>query len=266
MPVTVYNSGMSERILTILPVYNEVAHVGAVLDETLRYCRDVLVVNDGSRDGTTALLAGRSDVQVINHPTNSGYGAALCTGFQHAFRKDYDIVVTIDCDGQHQPCRILQFVEACRSVDVVSGSRYLHSFRDDSRPPEQRQRINQILTAELNEQLGLQLTDTFCGFKAYRVEALKQVQFTEPGYAMPLEFWVQAAALGLKIAELPVPRIYLDENRSFGGSLDDADTRLAVYRDAFQRALQAVGGWKKPASVSPVSVLSARECPPDRLP
>jgi dolichol-phosphate mannosyltransferase len=256
---------MAERILTILPVYNEVAHVGAALDETVRFSADVLVVNDGSTDGTTSLLASRNDIQVISHPWNMGYGAGLRTGFRYAIRHGYDIVVTIDCDGQHEPCRIPQFVEACHGVDVVSGSRYLRQFPGDSQPPEQRRRINQILTEELNRRLGLGLTDAFCGFKAYRVESLKRVRLTDNGYAMPLEFWVQAAALGLKVVELPVPLIYLDEKRSFGGALDNADTRLAVYREVLDQALWAVGDIPLPVTSGEVASLCAGECP-ERLP
>ena len=121
-------------------------------------------------------------------------------------------------------------------MDIVSGSRYLRRFPGDSDPPEQRRRINQIITEEVNRRLGLELTDAFCGFKAYRVPALAKIELTETGYAMPLELWVQAAQLGLRIVELPVPLIYLDEKRSFGGALDDADTRLAVYREVLDRA------------------------------
>ena len=107
-------------------------------------------------------------------------------------------------------------------VDIVSGSRYLQQFAGDSRPPADRQRINRQITDELNRRLGLDLTDAFCGFKAYRVSALRTLRLTETGYAMPIELWVQAVAAGLTIIELPVPLIYLDESRSFGGELDDA--------------------------------------------
>ena len=68
---------------------------------------------------------------------------------------------------------------------------------------------------------------------------MAKIELTETGYAMPLEFWVRAAQLGLRIVELPVPLIYLDEKRSFGGALDDADTRLAVYREVLDRADEA---------------------------
>ena len=228
---------MSGRTLIALPVYNEVDHATEVLDEALRHGEDVLAVDDGSSDGTSELLAERDDILLIGHPRNQGYGAALRSAFDFAIGGGYEVLVTIDCDGQHQPQQIPQFVEASQSADIVSGSRYLKRFPGDSRPPEDRRRVNRLITEELNRRLGLNLTDAFCGFKAYRVRALAEIELTETGYAMPLELWVRAAELGLKIVELPVPLIYLDERRSFGGSLDNVDTRLAVYREVLQRAL-----------------------------
>ena len=103
---------MAAKFLTALPVYNEVRHVEPVLDEVLRYSPHVLVVDDGSTDGTSQLLAGRSDVQVIRHEKNRGYGAGLKTAFAYALAEGYDVLVTIDCDGQHQPRLIPDFVAA----------------------------------------------------------------------------------------------------------------------------------------------------------
>lgn len=242
---------MKRRCLTALPVYNESAHVAEVLDQVLRYSDEVLVVDDGSTDGTSELLGRREDVYVVTHETNLGYGAALASAFAFAEHNGYETLVTIDCDGQHEPQRIPQFVAACRDgVDIVSGSRYLEGFVGQSRPPEDRRRINDLLTRELNHRLGLNLTDAFCGFKAYRVAVLAEIELTDLGYAMPLELWVQAAALGLNIVELPVPLIYLEEERSFGGSLDDADTRLAVYRDVLARAIVSARCTTRPTCAS----------------
>ena len=171
------------KTLVALPVFNEAKHVAAVLDEVLRYADNVLVVDDGSTDGTSQLLSARTDVEVVSFAHNRGYGAALQAAFGYASRHTYEVVVTIDCDHQHEPKRIPQFVEALAGHDIVSGSRYLSVFDDDSAPPEDRWKINRIVTAQLNRRLSLQLTDAFCGFKAYRVDKLSQLKIKEPGYA-----------------------------------------------------------------------------------
>jgi dolichol-phosphate mannosyltransferase len=227
---------MPRRTLTALPVYNEAANVAAVLDGALNYSQEVLVVDDGSQDGTSDVLAARRDVRVLRHPRNLGYGAALRSAFRFAGEGGYDVLVTIDCDGQHQPQLIPRFLDKIDRADIVSGSRYLRKFPGQSDPPPERRQINQIITDEVNRRLGLRLTDAFCGFKAYRVSVLGRFRLTEDGYAMPLELWVQAARLGLAIVEVAVPLIYLDERRSFGGALDQADTRLQVYRSVLDRA------------------------------
>ena len=227
------------RWLTALPVFNEARYVGDVLTEVARYSGRILVVDDGSTDATPEVLESFPAVAVVRHETNRGYGAALLSAFCYAIDHGYEGLVTVDCDGQHEPCRIPEFESALESeqADIVSGSRYLEVFPDDSTPPAQRREINRIITAELNERLGLAITDAFCGFKAYRASVLPQLCVPEPGYAMPLEVWAEAARHRLKIVELPVPLIYLDEERSFGGALDDAEQRLAHYRDVLERAI-----------------------------
>lgn len=232
--------------LTALPVYNEQRHVESVLREVLRHARDVLVVDDGSTDRTPEILRSIPEIRVLRHPCNRGYGAALVSAFDYALQHDYDVLVTIDCDGQHQPALIPKLAAAVfphdeEPYDIVSGSRYLTEFAEDTPPPEDRRRINAEITAWLNEHLGLGITDAFCGFKAYRVDALAKLRITEPGYAMPLQVWVQAARLGLRIREFPVPRIYLEEERSFGGALDNAERRRRHYFEVLQAAMNACG-------------------------
>ena len=264
---------MTYRVLTAVPVYNEQKYLEGVLAEVRKYSQDVLAVDDGSSDATPEILArlaaepsnANGRLTVATHVQNRGYGAALLTAFEQAIAGGYDVLVTIDCDGQHQPKRIPELARAamgdlieglsaasCNFVkkgpgwrddfagaDIVSGSRYLAELPEDDDAPAARRRINETITAELNQRLGLRLTDAFCGFKAYRTEALKKLSISEWGYAMPLEFWVKAVAAGLSVVEAPVPRIYLDENRSFGGALDESDVRLQYYRLVMERTIEA---------------------------
>jgi len=225
------------KVLTAIPVYNEEKHLLSVLAEVRRYTPDILVIDDGSTDRTPQLLASQQDLIVVNHPANRGYGAALSTAFAEFLKRDYDVLVTMDCDGQHEPARIAVLLEAIHDADIVSGSRYLRDFRQTSLPtPQDRRYINQTITAELNETFGLNLTDAFCGFKAYRREAIQQLHITETGWGMPLQLWVQAARAGLRIKEVGVPRLYLDPSRAFGGVLNDTRTRLAYYRRVIREA------------------------------
>ena len=233
---------MTIRFVTALPVYNEAKTVNSVLDEVVKRSPNILVVDDGSSDGTAELLAARSDIVVVTHRPNQGYGAALNTAFRYAMDQGFEYLVTIDCDGQHEPQSIQAFVDECAhgKFDIVSGSRYLKSFPGDSEPPAERKWINQQITQELNESLHLGITDAFCGFKAYRVAALRKLHITEVGYAMPLEVWVQAACHKLRIKELPVRLLYLDDKRSFGPTLDDAAIRLNYYHRVLDRCFAAL--------------------------
>jgi len=229
------------RLLTAIPVFNEEPSLVGVLTEVVRYAGDVLVIDDGSTDRTPELLKALPAVRTVRHPRNLGYGAGLRSAFQATIDGGYDGVVTLDCDGQHEPERIPEIAAHLADADIVSGSRYLRVFDPTQKPPEQRRRINVEVTRWLNECLGMNLTDAFCGFKAYRTSALRQLDITDNGYAMPLEVWVQAVAHGMKIVEVPVPLIYLDESRAFGGALDDADYRLKHYRRVLERALERAG-------------------------
>jgi glycosyltransferase involved in cell wall biosynthesis len=250
---------MTTRWLAALPVYNEAGSVNQVLDQVVQHAENVVVVNDGSSDGTAEQLQLRNDIVTLTHPQNRGYGAALNTAFQYAIDHDFEVIVTLDCDGQHEPQRIPRFVSAAKTADIVSGSRYLKTYPGDSAPPAQRLFVNRTITRQLNQLLGLKLTDAFCGFKAYRVDALRKLNVTELGYAMPLQLWVQAAMRGMNIIEIPVPLIYLDLSRSFGGQLDQAEVRLKYYNEVIERSVSEMQklGFTLPESRS----ASCQECP-----
>jgi glycosyltransferase involved in cell wall biosynthesis len=224
----------------VMPVYNEALTVAAVLDAVrARFDGWVVVVDDGSTDGTSDIVAARDDVILVRYEENRGYGATLTSGLEAALRLGAASVITMDCDGQHEPRHIAEFCEALErcGTDIVSGSRYLPGSLATGDAPGDRREINARVTAVINEVTGWKLTDAFCGFKAYRADGLRRVQVEEPGYAMPLEFWARAWRAGLTVCEMPVERIYQEHDRSFGQDLDDPERRFRYYTEVWERAL-----------------------------
>ena len=224
-----------EHLLAI-PVFNEERYVARVLEEARRFSRHILVIDDGSTDSTPRLLRRETGVEVITHPENRGYGKSLADAFEFARRRRYDWLITMDCDEQHEASHIPRFAAfaAEDDADIISGTRYPHGHDVAGAAPADRRAINRRITTLLNRRLALNLTDAFCGFKAYRVSALRHFEITIPGYAMPMQFWVQAARSRLRIRELPVRLIYNDPTRHFGGFLDDPAARLRHYLNVFE--------------------------------
>lgn len=226
------------RTLIAIPVYNEEKYLHRVLDRVLAITPNVLIVDDGSTDQTPSILPSYP-VDIIRRYKNRGYGRSLIDAFRWAALDNYDWIITMDCDEQHEPESIPDFLAAAAKdrADIISGSRYI-TTSDGSTPPENRRRINLAITDEINTRLSLSITDAFCGFKAYRVSALSDLHLTQSGYAFPMEFWAEAVAAGLRVHEIPVSLIYNDPNRSFGAFLDDDAIRLAHYREVLHGAIE----------------------------
>jgi glycosyltransferase involved in cell wall biosynthesis len=230
------------RTLIAIPVYNEAATVEQVLRTVRTYHPDLLIIDDGSTDDTPAILdrlRPELGFDLIRHEANAGYGRAMREAFARAHRDGYDWVITMDCDEQHEPASIPDFLDAAANedLDIVSGSRYMDPRYAADRPPEERRAINATLTKEINERLNLRLTDAFCGFKAHRVSAMRRLHLTDDGYAFPMQLWAEASAKGLRVGEVPVRLIYKDLNRTFGGGLDIAADRLRHYRCVLNDAI-----------------------------
>jgi hypothetical protein len=128
---------------------------------------------------------------------------------------------------------IPKFIEEIKTDrwDIISGSRYSQPRDNDDLPPSDRRAVNVTITTILNDLFHFGITDSFCGFKAHRVSAMRRLRLTETGYAFPLQLWPQVAAAKLRLTEIPVRLIYNDPNRHFGGTLDDVGNRLRHYLD-----------------------------------
>jgi len=235
---------LAASTLVAVPVFNEAGFIEDILRQVLRYARNVLVIDDGSTDGTSAMLKRHPAVKVVSHSQNQGYGRSLINAFAFAAANGFDWLITIEADHQHEPSYIPRYYEKIQkdNADIISGSRYLVEAGSSAiSPPAERAAINKEITQMLNSSLNLCLTDAFCGFKAYRVEAIARLNLTEDGYGLPLQLWVRAAAARLKIREIPVPMIYHDPHRNFAGRLEDPVFRLNYYLATLERELEQNG-------------------------
>ncbi|MCF8231678.1 MAG: glycosyltransferase family 2 protein [Bacteroidales bacterium] len=206
------------KYLVFIPAYNVESSIEEVID-TIRRAQwgvDILVIDDGSTDGTGRLLNHMEGIFVLQNDKNKGYGATLIKGFEFAISHNYDYLITLDGDKQHQPYEIARFIRENKNqpVDILSGSRYLEASDNDlTQAPAERMKVNKRITSYINSITGYNLTDAFCGFKLYRVEALRKLHLSEPGYGMPLQLLLEAWKKELSIREVPVKMIYFDRER-----------------------------------------------------
>ena len=236
----------TKEVLFFIPLYNEERYIAGVLRDIRKYSKnDTLIINDGSNDSSRMIIEKISqelpgNLYLINHQNNEGYGKTLTDGFNYSIQNNYRFILTIDGDGQHEPENIDCFIKAMKNstMDIISGSRYLDPGKMATDPPRDRYHINHTITRIINKITGYQLTDSFCGFKIYRVNALKKLRLTENGYGLPLQLLIQAYKSSLKIKELPIELIYTDEKRTFGPVLDDRKKRLHYYMEIIRRELK----------------------------
>jgi len=160
------------RSLAVIPAYNESETIGTVIDGTNDYVEEVVVVDDGSEDATVQ-IAREHGATVLEHAFNTGVGGAVRTGYRYAIEEDFDFVVQVDADGQHDPAEIPRLLEAARDQDMVIGSRYLNESYQEYSPV--RKLGIQFFTAMVNTLGGVEITDVTSGFRVYRVSALKSI-------------------------------------------------------------------------------------------
>ena len=151
------------QTLIAIPVYNEIKYVADVLAKVREHHDHILCVDDASTDGTSEYLQAQPGLHVVRHATNSGYGRSIIDAFAYAAANEYEWVITMDCDEQHEPEMIPAFkceIET-NQWDVISGTRYSEQNAPGDTAPGDRQRINATITAVVNDLFNWHLTDTF---------------------------------------------------------------------------------------------------------
>jgi len=231
--------------LVILPTYNEAEMIQTALDEVLAKAPgvDVLVVDDGSPDGTAAKVkshaAFKKRLHIMERPGKAGLGSAYRAAFQWALEKGYDSVVEMDADLSHDPADVPRLLAALgEGADLAVGSRYLNGIRILNWP-QSRLWISTFGGWYARTLTGLPMTDPTSGFKAIRrrvLEGLNWDQFTSQGYGFQVELHFFAWQAGFKVQEVP---IVFTERRE-GNSKMSTHIALEAAKRVFQLAVRRI--------------------------
>ncbi len=161
------NVAREQRVVVVIPAKNEANSIGSIVSDVHRLHPgfDILVIDDASAD-QTGDVARRAGAKVLRAPIGLGYGGAVQTGFKYAYRSDYDLVIMMDADGQHDPDYIGTLIEASHDADMVVGSR----FRGEAtyRIPLIRKIGMRVFSTIASAITGQRITDTSSGFQALK--------------------------------------------------------------------------------------------------
>jgi len=198
---------MSEKTLIVIPAYNAARTVADVVKSCTNIISNILVVDDGSRDGTAA-VAKSAGAEVVSHPRNRGKGAALKTAFAWAIEHGFDAVITLDADGQHLPREIPKFL-ACREethADLIIGGR-AHLF---GQMLPRRRMANRFSAWTIAKASKTGITDSQSGFRLYSANLLRNVRLRTDGFDMESEVIVHAGRRGFKVITTPIDLGFVD--------------------------------------------------------
>jgi len=194
------------KILAAIPCYNEEATIGSVVLKAKRHVDEVLVIDDGSVDDT-ARVAEEAGAKVIKHGGNRGYGAAIQNCFKYAKENDFDIMVILDGDGQHNPDEISVVIEPIleRKADISVGSRFLKEEHKNNVPLYRRFGIHVITwLTNLGSKKTRRVIDAQSGFRGYSRKAIEKLDLKDEGMGVSTEILLQARKRKLTIKEVPV--------------------------------------------------------------
>lgn len=209
-----------KRVCIVIPAFNEATAVGAVIRDVKKtfkqsdFAADIVVVNDGSKD-TTSAVARKHGAIVIDHILNSGAGGATATGLRYAEQYGYDIAATMDADGQHAPSDVLKGVKkiaSSASLDLLIGSRLINS-KGMSRVKVIGNKGLSITTYLL---FGIKSTDSQSGLRIFSRRALENLRWKTSGYEFCSEMLWRANQIGLNVSEYSIKAIYTDYSKNKG--------------------------------------------------
>ena len=204
---------MPDRALVIIPTYNERENVLKIIDAVLAQAPiiDVLIVDDGSPDGTGALVderaASDSRVHIIHRAKKLGLGTAYLAGFKWALERDYSLVFEMDADFSHDPQHIPQFLASIENADLVIGSRYRDRRVTVVNWPIGRLLLSYFANVYARFVTGLPIFDSTAGYKCFRRKVLETIDLSDVrsnGYAFQIEMHFRVWRKGFRMVEIPI--------------------------------------------------------------
>jgi glycosyltransferase involved in cell wall biosynthesis len=219
--------------VALIPAFNEAGTIGKVVEGLRGVVDAVLVVDDGSSDGT-ARIAREAGAEVIARETNGGKGAAIRTGLDTLAGRGFTHVLLLDADMQHLPSEAGRLIEAATTAgaDLVLGER---SFNREAMPAA-RYHANRIGSRALSWFVGVPLKDTQCGFRLVRTAALRNLPLRATGYEIETEMLVKLWRRGARITSVPVTAVYAGQVSKLRPVRDTTRTCfLAVYYRYIER-------------------------------
>ena len=166
---------MARNFYVIIPAHNEAKDIRKVIKKTKRYSKNIIIVDDGSKDRTYE-IASKNKVIVIKHIVNLGKGAALKTGCEYAIKKDAKEIIAIDADGQHDPKEIPEFLRELRNNDIVFSYRKRYG-----KIPFILRVGNYVINLTIRILYGIRLRDTQCGFRAFKTDIYQKLRWSSGG-------------------------------------------------------------------------------------
>lgn len=222
----------AQGIFVIIPAFNEEKRIGKVIEGVERFVDAIVVVDDGSSDQTSSKVDSKKAV-VLRHPFNLGQGAAIQTGLEYAKKNKAKVMITFDADGQFRPSEIPRVADPILKdqVEVVLGSRFLGKTQNIPLSRLVTLKLGIVFTRIFS---GLNLTDTYNGFRAFSIQAIKKIKITQNRMAHASEIIELIKINKLKFVEVPVTVAY--NQRTFNKGLKNYNS-IKLFIDLMLRKL-----------------------------
>jgi glycosyltransferase involved in cell wall biosynthesis len=224
-------SSHERKIVAAIPCYDEEKFVGDLVRKTKGYVHEVVVIDDGSKDGTVQAAQAAGAI-VVSHGAQKGYGSAICSCFKAAKDRNADILAILDGDGQHNPDELPSVIDPIRKgeANMVIGSRFLDGR---NHVPAYRKFGIKVITGLFNLGSSTKVTDSQSGFRAYDRNIIDGIQVKETGMSASIEVLAKVRRSGLVVHEVPITCKY----HSSSSTLNPVAHGLAVAFDVLRLRL-----------------------------